>query len=57
MLIPRSLFCYTPGTGNKATSLCYEDSAEAGNAQCTDNCVNVTRTDGEVFYPMVSLVT
>lgn len=26
----------------------------AGNAQCTFDCVNVTRTDGSVFYPAVS---
>lgn len=48
-----NLFCYPSGTANdKQDASCYQDSPTAGNAQCTSNCVNVTRVDGSVFYPL-----
>ena len=43
-----------PPVGLKTSAECYQDSPTAGNAQCTFNCVNVTKLDGTVFYPLVS---
>lgn len=43
-----------PPVGVKTSAECYQDSPTAGNAQCTFNCVNVTKLDGTVFYPLVS---
>jgi hypothetical protein len=41
-----------PPVGSK-NALCYQDSADAGNAQCTADCVPVTAFNGTTFYPVV----
>ncbi len=39
--------------GVKSDALCWQESFTSANAQCTVDCVNVTKTDGSVFYPVV----
>ena len=39
--------------GVKQGALCWQESATAGNAACTFDCVNVTALNGTVFYPVV----
>jgi hypothetical protein len=41
-----------PPVGVKVNALCYQDSATAGNAACTFNCVSVQKLDGSIFYPV-----
>jgi len=41
-----------PPVGVKTNAKCYQDSAISGNAQCTFDCVAVTRADGSSFYPV-----
>jgi len=41
-----------PPVGVKTSALCYQDSPTAGNAQCTFDCVAVTKLDGSSFYPV-----
>lgn len=41
-----------PPVGVKTAAKCYQDSATAGNAQCTFDCVLVTKLDGSSFYPL-----
>lgn len=41
-----------PPAGLKHAS-CWQDSATAGDAQCTADCVSVTADNGTTFYPMV----
>ncbi|RFU23608.1 hypothetical protein B7463_g12730, partial [Scytalidium lignicola] len=41
-----------PPYGVKQAALCWQDSATAGDAQCTFDCVNVTASNGSIFYPV-----
>ncbi|KAK0640635.1 hypothetical protein B0T16DRAFT_418231 [Cercophora newfieldiana] len=41
-----------PPLGSKLNAKCWEESPTAGNAQCTVDCVNVTTSNGTVFYPL-----
>jgi len=52
--LPLRRLAGVPPVGVKTSAECYQDSPTAGNAQCTFNCVNVTKVDGTVFYPLVS---
>jgi hypothetical protein len=45
-----------PPIGSKGGALCYQDSVEAGNAQCTADCVSVTALNGSTFYPAVGSI-
>jgi hypothetical protein len=47
-----SLASYPP-IGIKDGAICYQDSADAGNAQCSADCVSVTALNGTTFYPAV----
>jgi hypothetical protein len=42
-----------PPVGIKDDALCYEDTDDSGNAQCTADCVAVTALNGSSFYPVV----
>jgi len=41
-----------PPVGVKTDAFCYQDSATAGNAQCTFNCVSVQKLDGSSIFPV-----
>lgn len=42
-----------PPFGVKQGALCWQESADAGNAACTFDCVKVTALNGSTIYPVV----
>ena len=42
-----------PPVGDKQNALCWQENPTTGNAKCVVDCVNVTTTNGSVFYPVV----